>query len=399
MSFRPESLCLRSNLQSMTNNQNLNEELFDLLTQEVPTPHPRELGFLDVAGKNTSETVICNVYSYFLDPHTSPEISGIMMEALFDLIEATYPDFEKKKNIDLDDYRIELERATGKGRIDILIASENSKSAIIIEAKIYHVLVNDLNDYWRAIDYPDNQKVGVVLSLYHHSSGQIGHPEFVSITHSEWLKKTVAKGLSHQIPVKDFIYFKDFVNNMNHLTHSNEMTEEVQFYLRNADKINKALGTKEETLKFVVNQMQAVAGNLGVELHGSSANWRNIWNKEQKEEVYYTVLPQRITDSAGIVDVIIEISGSAIEHKEALWHWARDNDRAAKLVRGTHGSWAFQQLLIRTFKVSAEDFEKLADRILEVINNELEPIRNGLKEEIIKLSTVNQNKHSTKIDQ
>jgi len=363
----------------------LETEFFELLKLDVPEPHPRELGFLDVAGKNTSETAICNVYRYFLDPHTSPEISSILMEALFELIEAAYPGFEEKKIIDLDDYMIELERATGKGRIDILIASENSKSAIIIEAKIYHVLVNDLNDYWRAIDYPANQKVGVVLGLYHHAPDQIGHPEFISITHSEWLNKAVAKGLSHQVPVKDFIYFKDFVNNMNHLTQSHEMTEEVQFYLRNADKINKALGTKEETLKFVLTQLQTVAGKLGVDLHGSSANWRNIWNKEQKEEVYYTVFPQKITDTAGEVDLVIEISGSAVEHKEALWNWARNDDRASKLVRGIHGNWSFQQLLIKTFKVSAEDFEKLADRVFEVIENELEPIRNDLKAELTKL--------------
>lgn len=304
------------------------------------------------------------------------------MESLFELIKAKHANFDKK-SIDLDDYTVELERATGQGRIDILIHSENRKEAIIIEAKVYHILVNDLQDYWQAIPYSDDQKVGVVLGLYQHSAEEIGHPEFISITHSEWLKKAVQKGLSHQIPVKDYIYFKDFVNNMNYLTQSNEMTEEVKFYLSNAEKINKALETKNAALKFVIDQLETVAGVLEMGLHGSSDNWRNIWNKENREQIYYTVFPREITETAGKVNIVIEIWESAVAHKDELWKWAESHPTASKLTRGQHGNWNFQQLLIKTIDVPAEDFEKLAEKMLEVINNELEPIRKELKEQIL----------------
>ncbi|TVR36946.1 MAG: hypothetical protein EA392_13970 [Cryomorphaceae bacterium] len=362
----------------MSEAQPIPQNLIEFLQLDIPTPRPRERGFLDVVDHTTRETTICNVYRYFLDRSSSPKLSELMFDGLMEMLKPAFEAKNMKKEMDLGDFEVQLERFTSKGRIDMLIHSEANQCAIIIEAKIYHHLNNNLHDYWTAIDYPEHRKMGVVLGLYPYKPEQINHPHFVSVTHNDWLSQVVQRGIPHDLPVKDFIYFKDFVNNMDHLTHSNEMTPDVLFYLKNADKINRASQTRHATYEFVIGQLQTVADKLEVTLNGSSIHWRNLWDKENQEVIYFTVYPNEIVETAGTVQIIIELSGEAVPFKDELWEKIKTVQIEHSLAKGGNGNAHFQQLLIKTIHVQPTEFDKLSDHIYDEITGNLNAVRQTL---------------------
>lgn len=270
------------------------QPLINLLTLDIPESPARELGFLDVAGHPTRETTICNVYRYFLDPELSPQINPLMIEALEELIEEKYLKKDLPKELDLTDFKVRLEMGTGSGRIDIVLDSPATKSAVIIEVKIYHWLHNDLADYWKKFSYPDKQKAGIVLSLESMSETQIGNFNFVSITHSEWLNRVCGKGLPTGLPIKDYIYFNDFVNNMNHLTKSTTMNEQTEFYFEHSHTVEKAIDTKKQAWAYVLSHLKLAVGDLGMELTREKEDWSHIKKKKLRNFCLYTIFPSKI---------------------------------------------------------------------------------------------------------
>ncbi len=363
----------------MNSRSEIPKELIEFLQLDIPTPPPRDYGFLDVVNQATRETTICNVYRYFLSQSTAPKLSERMISALLELLESAFEEKGMEKQIDLSEYEVHLEYSTAQGRIDILILSRTSRCAIIIEAKIHHALHNNLSDYWSAIDYPEHQKAGVVLGLYPHSDVQIGHSHFVSLTHTDWLNSVVSGGLPHDIAVKNYIYFQDFVNNMNRITYSNEMTPEVKFYLSHPDKIESAIATKKAALEYVITQLQTVAERLNLSVFGSNDHWRNLWDAEKKYPVYYTVFPHDIITSGGQnITIIIELFGKAIAEEESLRQLLKDDALAKRLNNPHHRRAGYVHFLSTTIQLSPESLNLLAEKIVDTIANDLEPVRQKL---------------------
>ncbi|MFT4779077.1 MAG: hypothetical protein ACI923_001612 [Flavobacteriales bacterium] len=346
------------------------QELYSLLTLDIPEALPRELGFLDVVGHTTRETAICNVYRYFLDPALSPQLSRLMMAALVALIIEKYAQNGVKKEQDLSNYEVILERATGKGRIDIVIESKATQSVVIIEVKVYHWLHNDLEDYWWAFEYPEPQKAGIVLSLDPMTEGQINYSNFISITHSEWLNKVCSLGLPVSLPIKDFVYFNDFVNNMNRLTNSHQMNDSAEFYIKHSQKIKKAIKTQESAYSFVVQSIERVAAHFGWIAFGKSSYWRNLWNEDAKETVYLTAYPETIADEEGKVRLILEIYGAAVPYENELRKHIPDY-----MVSEHWSGGGKMHLTSMTYQVPLDDISKLSEKIIGFIEKDFEPVR------------------------
>ena len=351
------------------------QELYSLLTLDIPAGSPRELGFLDVVGHTTRETTICNVYRYFLDPELSPQISPLMVEALQELIVEKYGASGVTKELDLSHYEVQLEVGTENGRIDIVLESKASQSVVIIEVKIYHWLHNDLEDYWQKFNYPVNQKVGIVLSLELMTESQINNPNFISVTHSEWLNKACNKGLPSSLPIKDFIYFNDFVNNMNHLTNAHTMNETAEFYIRHSQKIKKAIETQSVAYNYVVQAVERVAAHFDWIAYGNSSYWRNLWNQDDKETVYITAFPETIADENGKVILILEIYGVAIPFEKEL-RGLIPPDMTPEHWKGG----GKMHLASKTYNVPLEDFPKLSEKIISFIDSDFIPVKKKMLE-------------------
>lgn len=347
--------------------------LYSLLALDIPRASSGELGFLDVVNHTTRETTICNVYRYFLDPELSPQISPLMLEALEGLVGEKYNAQGVTKDLDLTDFRVKLEHGTGSGRIDIVLESHATQSVVIIEAKIYHSLHNDLEDYWNHFKNPAIKRAGIVLSLEPLSEAQIGNSNFISITHWEWLNQVCSNGLPAGLPIKEYIYFNDFVNNMNNLAKPNAMNESAEFYIKHSKKVKKAIETQTEAYNYAVKSVERVAAHFGWTAYGTSSYWRNLWNQEEKETVYITTYPETIADEKGKVRLILEIYGVAIPFEKEL--------RGLIPAEMTPEYWnggGKMHLASMTYNVALKDLPKLSEKMIEFIEKDMEPVRKDL---------------------
>ncbi len=369
----------------------MTDELRDLVVLDIPESPPRELGFLDISGQSTRETAICRVYAHFLDAKRSPQISALLSTALLNLIEQEFKNRTSKtveqKELDMDQFKVEYEVATSsKHRIDLVLQNNAGRSVVIIEAKIFHKLGNPLHSYWNHYDYPPNRKAGVVLSLERMPVSSIRHDHFVNITHTEWLNATVAMGLPHDLPIKDFIYFKDFINNMNHLSTTNEMTPELSFYLKHADKIEKAIKTKQSAFQFVIQQLEKAAIACDLKMFGSNDEWKHINSPDRKSPIYFTVLPQKILTTGGRVSVILELGSAAVKREKELKGIQQKYAHSKGINELSQGNSFYRHYLISTIEINPDSFGQLSQKVCDILNG---PLGDARKEMLAILSKPN----------
>ena len=359
-------------------NQPDSSPLISILTLNIPESPPRELGFLDVAGHTTRETTICNVYRYFLDRELSPLLSPIMLEALKELIAEKYGESGVTKELDLSDYKVRLELSTGNGRIDIVLDSQVSQSVVIIEVKIYHGLYNNLADYWNKYLYPKNQKAGIVLSLKPMLDKQIGDIGFVSITHNEWLNKVCAKGLPTNLPIRDYIYFNDFVNNMNNLTKSTTMNEQTEFYFDHSNTVEKAIDTKKQAWVYVLSHLKLAAGDLGMELTREKEDWSHIKKKKMMNFCLYTIFPSKILKNKKL-RIHIELQHPTEDILTKCRVIIERDYRHLNLIVHNIKPKAKTPIITKEASLKTEDLKDLRGYIKQVLT-ELEPIWNDFNQ-------------------
>jgi hypothetical protein len=121
--------------------------------------------------KPFSETALSNLLAYYFDRNGDHGFGTLFLDALSGLLIDKEIEFGLSDDqIEHDTFEVLKEQSTDKGNfIDLLIRlkhRQRTKSwAIIIENKIKHSLVNDLEDYWNDCDYiNDENKILIVLS-------------------------------------------------------------------------------------------------------------------------------------------------------------------------------------------------------------------------------------------
>jgi len=153
------------------------------IANKFPELPKRERSMIEIGGYRNDENVNSNYLAFFLrekEEHKKAEhnLGRLFFDSLLEVLGLNISDFQ-------GEYEVKREFPTKRGnRIDIVIKSEDW--AIIIENKIYHILNNNLDDYWDSIDV--KVKKGVILSLQkeHHNY----HKNFKNITHEELIKKS-----------------------------------------------------------------------------------------------------------------------------------------------------------------------------------------------------------------
>ncbi len=355
----------------------ISTDLQQLVLLNMPEPEQKDSGFLDVVGHQRRENTISNCFAYFLDEDQCPELSRLLVEALLDLIDKKYEAIGVKKELAITDWQVfrEYQTENKKGRIDLVLQSVRGQSVVLIEAKVDHVLNNQLDDYWQTFPrIPVNRKAAIVLSNRPMSMNELGHPQFINITHKEWLMQAVQNGVPLGIPIKQQIYFTDFIENMKNISEDAELTEQVNFYFMHSKTIVKAIETRTAAEKFVMGQINLLASKLEFSTEGKGLEYQSIWDEAGKCPVYYTMLPSEILDENGLVRIILEINYPALKLRQECMDLIA-NDFATDEHReiATYGTKHFQHLLSTSFRLAPNEMAQLSERSHQAIIAYLQP--------------------------
>jgi len=343
--------------------------LTQLLALDIPTVIHPEPGFLEIAGIPHYENVNSRIYAYFLEQSHFPTLAQVFIDSLLELVEK-----KQGKIIGISNYDVITENLTKKNyRIDITLDDSAAKSAVIIENKIYHHLDNDLVDYWEHFNYPDENKVGVLLTLEPFEIPKEVHGKFVNITHQEWVAKIQENRLPGKLPNKIYTYLNDFFQTIDNLTKSNTMNEQAKFYFQHTKQVIKANETFVEGRAFIEGQITQLADKLNWKVYGNKHNWKNIWDKENELETFYTLWYDPLLNGEGKITVIIELIREDVKKEERLDAVLKDRLLDKKMHKGERlGNYL--QYACKEYDLTIDKIENFADTVYEIIQEDFAEI-------------------------
>lgn len=259
----------------------------------IPKKRARKETLLDIAGIEHLENHWSFIYLYFFNPKASHGLSRLFIDSLQEIIckRTKRPALSMSSFSVLREDPVPDEKGNMK-RIDLLLQNDNE--AIIIENKVYANLNNRLDLYWGKPSVPEENKRGVVLSLWKiHPS----HKGFVNITHEE-LAKSIEKNLPTYFTSADpkgLMLLQDFIQNIYNVTHSmNE--EELYFYFNpeNREKINRLAELRKSVISHI---WTAIENSKMLEPMFKHHGWQlSVKTKNNVNYVYYTfnALPDKL---------------------------------------------------------------------------------------------------------
>ncbi|PXV60930.1 PD-(D/E)XK nuclease superfamily protein [Dysgonomonas alginatilytica] len=217
-----------------------------LRDNKIPNIIKKPITFLGISKQPHYENVWSNIYAFFLDISGEHGFEDLFLSSLIEVIsKKTGKQFTFDSN-----FRITTEFTTqDNGRIDLLLC--NDYEAIIIENKVFHLLNNNLDDYWNSIKV--SKKQGVILSLQAIDCNNIKNNKFENITHIELMNVVMDKIGKYISGVSDkyLIFLKDFYQNIINVTNSMEK-ELINFYFNHSEKSNQIAEIRESYIKHII---------------------------------------------------------------------------------------------------------------------------------------------------
>ncbi|NVK66508.1 MAG: PD-(D/E)XK nuclease family protein [Flavobacteriales bacterium] len=345
-------------------------ELIELLKLVLPEETIDNVGFLEIAGMAHYENVNSRIYAYFLNEENYTELASLFVNSLQQLVKE-----KMSKEIVFERFAVVTEDLTRKNnRIDITLNDIDNETAIIIENKIYHYLNNDLVDYWNHFNYKDDNKIGVLLTLYPHDIPSEVQGKFINVTHSEWVNKIQSNGLPSKLPVKVYNYLNDFFNTIDNLTQSNIMNEQARFYFDHSTKVQLAKKTYAEAIKFIESQISQIASTIGWQVHGKYDDWKNIWDKTNNLNTFYTLWYKPLLDGELKITIIIELHADDIQKIPELDKVLKDNENFQKLKKHGSSNKYFTHYVYQEYTMTISDLENLAKFVLHRIEEDFEDV-------------------------
>lgn len=355
------------------------KELIDFFGKDLPKQIKHENTYLDIVNIQSKENAISKIYAYYLSLDTTPIISEWFISSLLDLIET-----KSNKKIELKDYDVFLEYVTleNLGRIDIVIDSKSTKSAILIENKVYHWLHNDLTNYWDTFShYTDENRVGIILALTNLPNS---NPNFISISHIEWVSKVEELMDSTLLTERDKIHLEDFIINIKSITNETVMNDNIKFYIDYSSKIEQVLSFKDEAIRFVNAAINSVATKYSWDVYGGTNSYKQIWDKNNDVRVFYTLFPDGILQKKEL-KVVIEIDGRARSYYNDLMKVIQnDNLFDEGFIKSDFTNKNSAHLGFIIFKLTESNLENLSSFIYEKIS-ELELKRGFVYSKLLEL--------------
>lgn len=345
-------------------------ELIELLKLDIPKEAINNVGFLEITGMAHYENVNSRIYAYFLDEQNYPELATLFVNSLQELVKD-----KTSKEIVLERYVVITEDLTKKNnRIDITLNDADNETVIIIENKIYHYLNNDLVDYWNHFNYKDDNKIGVLLTLYPHDIPSEVQGKFVNVTHSEWVTKIQSNGLPSKLPAQVYNYLNDFFNTIDNLTQSNVMNEQAKFYFDHSKKVQLAKATYSEAIKFIESQISQVASTIGWQVYGKYDDWKNIWDRANNLNTFYTLWYKPLLEGELKMTIIIELQGEDIQKVSGLDNALKDNENFRKLKKHGSSNKNFYHYAYQQYTMSISDLEDLANFVIRRIDEDFKDV-------------------------
>jgi len=372
----------------------------------IPSVPERIKTFLEIARQPHYENVISNIYSFFFDINEDHGLEDLFIKSFIQLIKND-PKASRKKLEDLEDFYIDTEYATSKGRIDLLLS--NDTHAIIVENKIYHQLNNDLDEYWNYIlnDSDNSQQrndvncIGVVLSLF---PLEVSPSEFINITHRQFLTAVFDNCGPYLMNANQtyITFIKDFYQNILNLSTKVMKEEDLEFYVKNKEEITELEEFNRRIKSFVVNEVEkAVHGIDGVKLLQKRSTNHHYYRFRQFDSIdnsglmYTIVFGPLINFYSGYFNVedtlsiLVEFKHEVKEKKDELDQQIdmssyEDDSLFNREVNSDH-----VHFYRRSYKLEIQEFAKLKEFIIEKIQ------KDGFQEIFEKLNAfLNQQKDS-----
>jgi len=337
---------------------------------EVPKIKKRAKTFLGISKQPNYENVCSNIYAFFFDIQEEHNLRDLFLKSLIQIISLktkTGYSFFYESRID-----VETEYTTKKNkRIDILLSTQ--EEAIIIENKIYHVLNNDLEDYWDSIQR--KKKQGVVLSLRKLTTRNVN---FINITHFEFLKHimgNIAEYLS-EMPEKYLFFLKDFYQNIINLTNPMEIAE-LEFYYKYEYEISVMNVIKKNLTNHIKLQVENACGQINGNLLLSGKSKKDTeerlryYQYKENKNIMFTIIFDSLLKKEKKLQIIIEIQGNLLKNKAVFKQidFSTEEEKMIKKDFFTKNNPYWEHFVVKTYNdLKNSDIERLCDFIVNEIN-------------------------------
>lgn len=204
--------------------ENFKELLDDF--QALPSRVERPRTFMEIAGYPHYENVCSNILAFFMDPEETHGLGSLVLDALMSV-------GNNDEAYEVVDGNVSVEREvnTDKGRIDILITSDDY--AILIENKIHAGANNPFDDYSTYLDHIANgrEKHKFLLTLYPTNAGS--NWDFTNLTHEKFVEQ-IRSMLGHYVPSADtrhLTIFLDYLNTLENFQRGSRMDQKLVKFL------------------------------------------------------------------------------------------------------------------------------------------------------------------------
>lgn len=359
----------------------LTDKFNDLLANPIPKPIQRRKSFLEIGSVPHYEQVISNFYSFYLDKTEEHGFGELFLNSLLDLIEK-----KTDREFNFDDYEVYTEVTTKSGgRIDLLIEDEDETKAIIIENKIYHILNNDLEDYWNSVKAKAKNKVGIVLSL---EKIEVDNKNFINITHKEFIN-TIKSQLGDFLKDSDdrhLLFLKDLFENINNLTFNKlEMKDTLKFYIENKDKIHELYTIQEEARQYFFKSIKEASKILKLEIENSNPkSYRCLIISKRPAIRLWIQLNQTPDDN--FLEIYLDLVGKTIKHSDKILETQELISKYPEIdFEGLPEASGGKSVASKDYNPDADEFLELGKYLARVIEKDWLPLIKDVKQIISEL--------------
>ncbi|BAX82362.1 PD-(D/E)XK nuclease family protein [Labilibaculum antarcticum] len=357
---------------------------------DIPEIKTKPKTFLGIARQPHYENVLSNLYAFYFDVNEEHGLKDLFIASLSQLIEES--EIGKGKEIVFDDgFDIETESATNDGgRIDLLLS--NDSHAIIIENKVYHGLINDLDDYWESIESSlEENKIGIVLSLY--KIKQINHPHFINITHLDFFKCVMVNSGKYLLNANDkyLVYLKDLYQNIINLSTNTMEKKDLEFYFDNNQKINELLELNDSIRIHIAEEVEKGIGLLDYEFYiarRSECDTRRFISTKC-DKLSIMISTEHLYTNVNAIGILVEVKGDAINACENLKkeYFTKEEFESSMDIdyKGRDDEGVFQLAGQWEYPITTEQISNLSQFIVDTIEKDhLLPIFNKLEDFFVK---------------
>lgn len=225
--------------------------------QKLPGRVERPRTFMEIAGYPHYENVCSNILAFFMDPEESHGLGTLVLDALMSA--GTGAEAERAIGGNVS---VEREVSTDKGRIDLLITSDDH--AVLVENKIHAGANNPFDDYADYLNHVGDRRAKHKILLTLNPTSEGSEWGFTNLTHYDFVGQ-VRSLLGLYISSADTRHLTillDFLNTLENLQRGTRMDQEpIKFLADRGDDVQdllvKVKGFKDE-LRSKVQELQSL---------------------------------------------------------------------------------------------------------------------------------------------